>query len=90
MATRDDALIGFPIDDDARRPVGPGHLEPARSSFDPTRLDFGHHAGRTIEELAAADPDYLSWLERHPSGTRYRAEIHRVLGVTPRSTDWDR
>ena len=66
-------------------PVGPGH-----SSFDPTRLDFGHYAGRTIAELAQSDPDYLRWLERHPSGTRYRAEIQRVLGSVPLSTHWER
>jgi len=54
------------------------------------RLDFGHYAGRTIAELAVIDPDYLRWLERHPSGARYRAEIHRVLGVVPLSTDWRR
>jgi hypothetical protein len=64
------------------------HIE--APSFDPTRLDFGHYAGMTIEELAQIDPDYLRWLERHPSGVRYRAEIHRVLGVTPYSTDWRR
>lgn len=76
----------FEITGDGRSPVGPG---PA-SSFDPTRLDFGHHAGRTIEELATLDPDYLHWLARHPSGSRFRSEIHRVLGVTPRATDWGR
>lgn len=67
-------------------PVGPG----PKSSFDPTTLDFGHHAGRTIQELATLDPDYLHWLERHPSGVRFRSEIRRVLGVVPRSTDWGR
>ncbi len=66
-------------------PVGPGH-----SSFDPTRLDFGHHAGRTIAELVEVDPEYLRWLARHPSGIRYRAEIHRALGKVPLSTDWER
>jgi hypothetical protein len=71
--------------DPGRTPVGPG-----RTSFDPAILDFGHHAGRTITELAELDPDYLRWLDRHPSGTRYRAEIHRVLGVTPLATDWER
>jgi hypothetical protein len=60
------------------------------SSFDPTTLDFGHYAGRTIAELATIDPDYLRWLERHPSGTRYRTEIHRVLGEIPSSISWDR
>lgn len=66
-------------------PVGPGH-----SSFDASRLDFGHHAGRTILELAETDPGYLRWLARHPSGVRYRAEIHRALGKIPISTDWER
>lgn len=76
----------FEITGDGRSPVGPG---PA-SSFDPRTLDFGHHAGRTIAELAEIDPDYLHWLERHPSGVRFRAEINRVMGAVPRSTDWDR
>jgi hypothetical protein len=67
------------------RPVGPG----APSSFDPSTLDFGHYAGYSIAELATIDPDYLRWLERHPSGTRYRAEIHRVLGEIPSSIRWD-
>jgi hypothetical protein len=80
----------FPIEGDPGRAVGPGYTAPPASSFDPHRLDFGHHAGKTIEELAVEDPDYLRWLERHLSGVRYRAEIHRVLGVAPRSTDWGR
>lgn len=68
-------------------PVGPGHT----SSFDASTLDFGHHAGRTIAELAELDPDYLRWLARHPSGVRYRAEIARVLaGAVPRAGDWER
>lgn len=68
-------------------PVGPGHA----SSFDDRRLDFGHHVGRTIEELATQDPDYLRWLARHPSGVRYRAEIQRVLAsAVPRVGDWQR
>jgi hypothetical protein len=78
----------FHIAEDALRPVGPG--VDAGSSFNPGVLDFGHYAGRTIAELADDDPDYLRWLERHPSGVRYRAEIQRVLGVVRRSTEWDR
>jgi len=71
----------------ANVPVGPG----ADSSFDASRIDFGHHAGRTISELAETDPDYLRWLARHPSGVRYRAEIARVLaGAVPRASDWER
>jgi hypothetical protein len=87
MADGDGDEQAFHIEIDRQRPVGPGAAE---STFDPTRLDFGHYAGHTIEELAATDPDYLRWLERHASGVRYRAEIHRVLGVVPRSTDWER
>jgi hypothetical protein len=72
------------------QPVGPGR-DPLRSTtFDPTRLDFGHYIGSSIEELASADPEYLKWLANHPSGSRYRAEIRRVLGVTASPTDWTR
>ncbi len=77
----------FEIDGDASVPVGPGH----GSSFDVTRIDFGHHAGRTIQELAESDPDYLHWLARHPSGARYRGEIARVLAsAIPHASDWER
>jgi hypothetical protein len=90
MSGHSDDPVAFPIDQDPLQPVGPGPEAPATGSFDPTRLDFGHYAGVTLEELARVDPDYLRWLERHPSGVRYRAEIHRVLGVVPYSTDWRR
>jgi len=90
VADEEDQPRAFHVDEDALRPLGPGHSPPPTSSFDPQRLDFGHHAGKTIEELAKTDPDYLKWLERHPSGVRYRAEIHRVLGAVPPSIDWDR
>ena len=77
----------FEISEDGRTPVGPGQT----SSFDSTRLDFGHHAGRTIAELAETDPDYLHWLARHPSGVRYRGEIARVLAdAVPHASDWHR
>ena len=82
-----DGQRAFDIAGDSTVPVGPG----AASSFDSTRLDFGHHTGRTIQELATPDPDYLSWLARHPSGARYRAEIARVLAsAVPRAGDWER
>jgi hypothetical protein len=75
------------IEGDAGVPVGPGH----GSSFDSSRLDFGHYAGRTIAELAEEDPDYLRWLARHPSGVRYRSEIQRVLAsAVPHAGDWHR
>ncbi|MEO5987004.1 MAG: hypothetical protein ABIW50_09715 [Candidatus Limnocylindria bacterium] len=77
----------FDVDGDSSVPVGPGHA----SSFDSTRLDFGHHAGRTIAELAESDPEYLHWLARHPSGVRYRAEITRVMSsAVPQASDWER
>jgi uncharacterized protein (DUF3820 family) len=85
MAESSDEQRAFHIELDGPKPVGPG-LE--KASFDPTVLDFGHYAGRTIAELAEADPDYLRWLERHSSGVRYRAEIQRVLGVVRHSYDW--
>jgi hypothetical protein len=77
----------FDVGSEDRIPVGPGH----DSSFDASTLDFGHHAGRTIAELVEADPDYLRWLARHPSGVRYRAEIQRVLAsAVPQAGDWER
>ena len=82
-----DEQRAFEIAGDSSVPVGPG----AETSFDATRVDFGHHSGRTIEELATLDPDYLRWLARHPSGVRYRAEIARVLAsAIPRAGDWER
>jgi broad specificity phosphatase PhoE len=87
MADASDEQQAFHIETDRQRPVGPG---PEEGSFDPAILDFGHYAGRSIEELADSDPDYLRWLERHPSGVRYRAEIQRVMGVVRRSYDWER
>lgn len=90
MAGHPDDPQAFHVDEDLTVPVGPGQGPPESASFDPTRLDFGHYAGRTIAELASVDPEYLRWLERHPSGVRYRAEIHRVLGLVPYSTDWRR
>ena len=77
----------FEISGDGRTPVGPG----PETTFDSTRVDFGHHAGRTISELAESDPDYLRWLTRHPSGVRYRSEIARVLdSAVPHAGDWER
>jgi hypothetical protein len=89
MAESDD-VRSVPVRDGTLEPVGPGSPTTGRPTFDPTVIDFGHYAGRTVAELAGTDPDYLRWLERHPSGARYRAEIHRALGTTPISTDWRR
>ena len=85
MDDKDDKAA-FEVGSEGLQPVGPGP-----SSFDSTVLDFGHHAGRTIAELAVTDPDYLRWLARHPSGVRYRAEIQRVLdSAIPHAGDWQR
>ena len=86
MSDQQDDDLAFRIEERAGQPVGPGEV-PLTSSFDPTTLDFGHYSGSTIEVLAKIDPAYLKWLERHPSGARYRGEIHRVLGEVPLSTD---
>jgi hypothetical protein len=87
--TESDERGTFEIARDPSVPVGPGLG--TQSSFDSTRLDFGHHAGRTIQELAGIDPDYLRWLARHASGVRYRTEIARVLAsAVPRAGDWER
>lgn len=77
----------FEVGGEPATPVGPGHI----STFDGRTIDFGHHAGRTVEDLAREDPDYLRWLARHPSGVRYRAEIQRVLAsAVPQPGDWQR
>lgn len=90
MGNDPDARQAFHIAEDGLQPVGPGHDPDLSTSFDATRLDFGHYAGNTVEELAKMDPEYLHWLAQHPSGARYRAEIRRVLGVSSSPTDWQR
>ena len=89
MASDPDEKQAFHVDG-GLQPVGPGRDSSLSTSFDPTRLDFGHYAGTSIQELASVDPEYLRWLANHPSGSRYRAEIRRVLGVTASPTDWNR
>jgi hypothetical protein len=78
MGTPEDAANPtrpFEVETGETTPVGPG----PGSTFDPHVVDFGHHAGHSIEELAETDPGYLYWLARHPGGARYREEIARVL-----------
>jgi hypothetical protein len=78
MTDPEDPIRSFDVETGETTPVGPGW---SGSVFDPSVVDFGHHAGRTIEQLADEDPAYLYWLARHPSGARYRAEISRVLAT---------
>lgn len=80
-----DPTKAFGVEGGSSTPVGPGSSSP---TFDPTTVDFGHYAGRKLEELAESDPAYLYWLGRHPSGARYRAEIARVLGARLQSQDF--
>lgn len=47
----DERIRSIPIGAGESVPVGPGH----DSTFDASRLDFGHHAGRSIAELASTD-----------------------------------
>lgn len=84
MVEQEDPTKAFDVGDGSSLPVGPGQ----GSSFDPTVVDFGHYAGRRLEELAESDPAYLYWLARHPSGARYRAEIARVLGARMQPKDY--
>lgn len=84
MVEHEDPTKAFDVGDGSRTPVGPG----PESSFDPTVVDFGHYAGRRLEELAESDPNFLYWLARHPSGARYRAEIARVLGARMQPKDY--
>ena len=78
MTDPQDPTQPLPVDGGESTPVGPGHVG---STFDPAVVDFGHYAGKSIEELADTDPSFLYWLARHPSGARYREEIARVLGA---------
>ena len=84
MADPSDATKPFTVEGEPSVPVGPGF----GTSFDPTVVDFGHYAGRSIEELADSDPAFLYWLARHPSGARYREEIARVLGAKMAPPDY--
>jgi hypothetical protein len=68
----------FDVKTGEKTPVGPGW---AGSTFDPHVIDFGHYAGRTLDDIAETDTAFLYWLARHPSGARYREEIARVLGA---------
>lgn len=61
----------------ARDPVYAGDARGPRAGS--TVLDFGRHAGRSIREIAAIDPDYLEWLVRTPSGRAFGDEIGECL-----------
>jgi hypothetical protein len=44
------------------------------------QIDFGTYAGKTLEEIAEVEPDYLRWLIREQAGpAELRAEAARVL-----------
>jgi curved DNA-binding protein CbpA len=50
-------------------------------------LDFGRFQGWAIEDVAAADDDYLDWLARTPAGRPFSAAIRRVLDERQRAFD---
>jgi len=70
----EDATHGAP-----RGPLGADGAE--------ARLDFGRYQGWTLGEVVRRDPDYLDWLRRHQSGSRYREQIDILLRkARPRAT----
>lgn len=50
-------------------------------------LSFGRYAGRSLEDVAQVDDDYLSWLERSPAGLGIKRDIRRVLDARQRALD---
>jgi curved DNA-binding protein CbpA len=63
-----------------------GRPRQARQSDAPV-LDFGRYAGWRIDDVAAIDDDYLSWLARTPAGRPLQNAIERVLRERRRSLD---
>ncbi|MEO8246552.1 MAG: DnaJ domain-containing protein [Chloroflexota bacterium] len=59
------------------RPAGTSHAASGRNGS--SVLDFGRYQGRSLEEIARSDTDYLRWLARHSSGLRYRRRIEELL-----------
>ena len=42
-------------------------------------VEFGRYRGWTLGQIKRADPDFLEWLMRVPSGRQYRQEIAALL-----------
>jgi curved DNA-binding protein len=42
-------------------------------------IEFGRYSGWTLGQIRRADPDFLEWLMRVPSGRQYRQEIAALL-----------
>ncbi len=68
-------------------PDGEGGAGPPPGNPSGTVLDFGRHIGWSMGEIARYDPGYLEWLERQPSGRRFREEIDRTLRRIGRRPD---
>jgi curved DNA-binding protein CbpA len=50
-------------------------IGPAEGSL----IDFGRYSGWTLGQIRRADPDFLEWLMRVPTGRQYRQEIEALL-----------
>jgi len=62
-------------------PGSPIWTPPSAAPGSATVLDFGRYEGRTLAELAIADPDYLEWLVRTRIGSRFRHEVDDLLAT---------
>ena len=43
-------------------------------------LEFGRYAGRTVDEVARMDRDWLEWFIRTPLGRPWTSEVRTALG----------
>jgi len=50
-------------------------------------LTFGRYEGWSLEDVARVDDDYLTWLERSPTGMGLRDDIRRVLDARQRAVE---
>jgi curved DNA-binding protein CbpA len=71
---------------DSRRGIRSVANRPSNQAGDVV-LDFGRYAGWTLDAVAAADDDYLAWLQRAPAGLSIRSQIAAVLADRRRSLD---
>jgi curved DNA-binding protein CbpA len=49
-------------------------------------LDFGRHAGWSLGQIAACDPEYLEWLAHTPVGRTFHREINGLLATHAAAT----
>ncbi len=63
---------------DARIRRSTGAKKPAARDGKPV-MDFGRYEGRSLEEIAEIDDNYLVWLRRTSVGRAMRQEIDQIL-----------